>query len=135
MNLLPTILYAEDDADDRFFLSKTLAEFPVPVNLVYVADGEEVLNYLSMADATHNYPALVVLDLNMPRKDGKQTLQAIKANPALRTLPVVILSTSPSRVDKEYCRAQGAENYLQKPNSIGGYQHILRSFLPYLSHS
>ena len=129
----PSILCAEDDVDDRFFLSETFSDCGSPAQLIYVSNGEEALLYLQNAARNSRLPALVVLDLNMPRQDGKQTLRAIKNDPQLQDLPVMILSTSQSRIDKEFCKAQGAVSYLQKPSSFSGYQQIIRSFLPYIT--
>lgn len=130
---IPSILCAEDDADDRFFLSETFSDCGNPARLIYVSDGDEALSFLRDAALKSQLPALVVLDLNMPKRDGKQTLQAIKNDPVLQDVPVMILSTSQNRTDKEYCRQQGAVNYLQKPSSFSGYQQIIRSFLPYIT--
>ncbi|MBD0332801.1 MAG: response regulator, partial [Chitinophagaceae bacterium] len=92
------ILYAEDDIDDRFFLSESISSNGLNADLVYVSDGDEAIDYLE----THseNLPSLIVLDLNMPRKNGWQTLTYLKSHLRFCNIPVIILSTSQNKFDK-----------------------------------
>ena len=97
-----TILMADDDEDDRMMTQDALAESRVLNNFQYVSDGVELLSYLrregAYADAEkYPPPSLILLDLNMPRKDGREALLEIKNDPELRRIPVVILTTSKDR--------------------------------------
>src|SRR4051794_8190200 len=94
-----TILMADDDEDDRMMTKEAFVESRVANDLKFVVDGEELMDYLQRRGrftdpASSPRPGLILLDLNMPRKDGRQALREIKADPALRCIRVVILTTS-----------------------------------------
>jgi two-component system response regulator len=115
-----TILLAEDDADDRLLVKEALAEGRVLNELRAVEDGEELLDYLrrqgSYADPeTSPRPGLVLLDLNMPRKDGREALREIKADPELRRIPIVVMTTSKAEEDIVRSYDLGANSYITKP--------------------
>src|SRR5437763_13337861 len=91
-----TILLADDDADDRMLAKDALDESRVANELRFVEDGEQLLDYLyrrgPFADPKVSpRPGLILLDLNMPRKDGREALREIKSDPALRQIPIVVL--------------------------------------------
>jgi CheY-like chemotaxis protein len=115
-----TILLAEDDADDRLLIKEALAEGRVLNELRAVEDGEELLDYLRRqgryADPeTSPRPGLVLLDLNMPRKDGREALREIKADPDLKRIPVVVMTTSKAEEDIVRSYDLGASSYITKP--------------------
>ena len=94
-----TILLADDDADDRMMAADALEESRLANDLKFVEDGEELMDYLHRRGkyAEPNAaprPGLILLDLNMPKKDGREALREIKAEPELRSIPVVVLTTS-----------------------------------------
>ena len=126
---IPQILYIDDDSDDCLFLSESFAQAGNKTNLICASDGEQAINYLN---SIHDepLPSLIILDLNMPRRDGKQTLSYLKSQPNLAGIPVVILSTSENTMDKEVCRRLGAASYLQKPFHIDGYKEIVKICIP-----
>src|SRR5436305_14212801 len=98
------ILLADDDEEDRMLTSDALEESRVVNDLRFVEDGEELLDYLYQrgryADPdSAPSPGLILLDLNMPRKDGREALREIKADPNLRRIPVIVLTTSNAEVD------------------------------------
>lgn len=120
-----TILMAEDDADDTFLLAETLKSVGCAGELRSVKDGAELMDYLNRHGKYANpelspLPVLLLLDLNMPRKDGRQALREIKADPDLKKIPVVIWTTSDLPEDKVHCREAGADGYVTKPNNYGG---------------
>jgi len=120
-----TILMAEDDTDDTFLLAETLKSLGCEGELHSVKDGAELMDYLyrrgRYADLDLSpLPALLLLDLNMPKKDGRQALREIKADPNLKKIPVVIWTTSDLQEDRVRCREAGADGYITKPNSYGG---------------
>src|SRR3954467_6028283 len=94
-----TILMADDDPDDRQLTKEAFAEARLANDLRFVEDGVELLDYLNRrgkfaAPATSPRPGLILLDLNMPRKDGREALEELKQDPRLRTIRVVVLTTS-----------------------------------------
>ncbi len=114
------ILMAEDDADDRLLVKDALEESRVINELRFVEDGEELLEYLRRqgryADPdTSPRPGLILLDLNMPRKDGREALQEIKADPNLRRIPIVVMTTSKAEEDIFRSYDSGASSYITKP--------------------
>ena len=78
-------------------------------------------------------PALIVLDLNMPELDGRQTLKRLKSNNDFKNIPVVIVTTSSNKADIDICTRLGASLYLVKPDSHAEWQHIVKQFIPYIS--
>jgi len=120
---LPAVLVADDDPDDRLLLQDAWAENPIANPLIQVGDGEHVLEYLRRegryaGQTTLPRPGLIILDLNMPKKDGRETLREIRADPALRGLPVVILTTSKAEDDVARCYDLGANGFITKPVSF-----------------
>lgn len=128
------ILYIDDDSDDCYFLGLSLSEAGTATDLVCATDAEEAISYLNSADAT-NLPSLIILDLNMPKWNGRQTLSYIKNQPRLSHIPVIILSTSENRSDQEACSSLGATSYFKKPFHYEGYRQIINSFMPLLGIS
>ena len=130
------ILLVEDNPDDVELTRLAFVEAGEPHRLHVVSDGAEALDYL-LARGRHadrdpaGLPALVLLDLNLPRLDGHEVLQAIRAEDATRCLPVVVLTTSiePSDVDRAY--AVGANSYLQKPVEFDRFVDVVRHISRY----
>jgi len=106
------ILLADDDADDRFFFKKALEELTAAVHLSTVANGEELMHFLSKNIG--QLPDLLFLDLNMPRKNGSECLAEIKQNKKLQDLPVIIYSTSLNEDVADILYANGAHYYVRK---------------------
>jgi len=114
------ILLAEDDADDRLLVKEALAEGRVVNELRCVEDGEELIDYLRRqgryADPEESpRPGLVLLDLNMPRKDGREALREIKGDPDLKRIPIVVMTTSKAEEDIFRSYNLGANSYITKP--------------------
>ena len=131
-----TILMADDDEDDRLLARDALAEAPVPATLRFVEDGGELLEYLRRerryappADAPH--PSLVLLDLNMPRMGGMEALREIRGDPALRRIPVVVMSTSERHEDVARSYDLGANSFITKPVTFSGLVEVMRSLGDY----
>ena len=115
-----TILLAEDDADDRLLVREALTEGRVVNELRCVEDGEELIDYLRRrgryADPGESpRPGLVLLDLNMPRKDGREALREIKGDPDLKRIPIVVMTTSKAEEDIFRSYDLGANSYISKP--------------------
>ena len=114
------ILMAEDDPDDRMLAEEAFEEARVRNDLRFVGDGEELLAYLRRegryADrSTSPRPGLILLDLNMPKLDGREALREIKQDPNLRRIPIVVLTTSKSEIDLLQSYDLGANSYIVKP--------------------
>ena len=126
-----TILLAEDDPDDRLLTRQALAESRLANELRFVENGEELMDYLhqrgpfAAPDAAPR-PGLILLDLNMPRKDGRQALKEIKADPRLRQIPVVVLTTSKAEEDIYRSYDLGVSSFITKPVTFEGLVEIMK---------
>ena len=131
-----TILMADDDEDDRLMTKEAFKEARLVNELRFVVDGEDLLNYLyrrgKYADpATSPRPGLILLDLNMPRKDGREALQEIKSDPNLRQIPIVVLTTSKAEEDIYRSYDIGVNSYITKPVSFEGLVEIILTLTQY----
>ncbi|HEX5033436.1 MAG TPA: response regulator [bacterium] len=129
------VLIAEDD-DDHFLLTKdAFLEVAAGVELHWVKDGVELLDYL-LRRGPYTEPGraprpwLILLDLNMPRKDGRQALQEIKANPALQPIPLVVLTTSRNEEDVQLAYSLGG-SFIRKPVRLDQIVEVIRSLSRY----
>ncbi|MBT1707386.1 response regulator [Fulvivirgaceae bacterium PWU5] len=120
------ILYAEDDVDDYGFFEETLARVYPVATCMNARNGREVLDIL---DASAILPDLIFLDINMPTMDGKSCLKSIKTDPRLKSIPVIIYTTSSNERDREQCLQLGAENYLIKPYGLAAAEPLIRAVL------
>jgi CheY-like chemotaxis protein len=123
---------AEDDADDRLLAIEALTESRLINELKTVVDGEELMDYLYHRNTYANPemsppPDLILLDLNMPRKDGRRAIEEIKADPKLRRIPIVVLTTS--RAEEDICRSYdlGVSSYITKPVTFEGLVEVMRT--------
>ncbi len=115
------ILIAEDDADDRFLLRSAFEENGFTDKLQFVENGVEILEFLHSLiseGSEANLPRFVLLDLNMPKKDGREVLKEIKLHPTLKKIPVIIFSTTNNELEMKRCYELGANSYITKPNSF-----------------
>jgi CheY-like chemotaxis protein len=117
------ILIADDDADDRELIKVAFEENAAEVEISFVENGEELLQYLLREgkykeEAQYPFPSLILLDLNMPKKDGREALRAIKEDTSLRSLPIVILTTSTAAKDITKCYELGVNSYMIKPTNF-----------------
>jgi CheY-like chemotaxis protein len=115
-----TILMADDDGDDRMLAKDALEESRVLNDLRFVEDGEELIDYLFRRGRysdpeTSPRPGLILLDLNMPRKDGREALREIKEHPDLRRIPIIIMTTSKAEEDIYRSYDLGANSFITKP--------------------
>lgn len=131
-----TILLAEDDPDDRLLTQTAMQENRLANDLRCVKDGQELMDYLRRegpyADpATSPRPGLILLDLNMPRKDGREVLAELKADPDLRRIPVVVLTTSRSEADILRSYDLGVSSFITKPVSFNNLVTAMKVFGQY----
>jgi CheY-like chemotaxis protein len=125
------ILLADDDEEDRMLTRDALAESRVVNELRFVEDGEDLLDYLYQrgryADPrSAPAPGLILLDLNMPRKDGREALREIKADPNLRRIPVIVLTTSQAEEDIFRTYDLGANSFITKPVHFSALVEVMK---------
>ncbi len=128
------ILIGEDDPDDRFLLQSAFEEMTGSCKLRFVEDGVELLHFLyaeaGKKDAAR-YPSFILLDLNMPRKDGRESLAELKSNAQLEHIPVIIFSTTNNEREMKRCYELGANSYITKPSSFEVLQSTLVALCDY----
>lgn len=118
------IIFADDDADDLELITGFFKQYNRNINVLEFKDGKEVLKFLDDF-ALNVTPVLIVLDINMPRLNGRETLTAIRKNPKYQYIPVVVYSTSISSKDENFCRQLGA-SWVTKTSSIDGVKQVAR---------
>jgi CheY-like chemotaxis protein len=129
-NIQRLILMAEDDADDRLLVKDALSECGLADNLRFVEDGEDLMDYLlrrgkyKAPDAAPQ-PVLILLDLNMPRKDGREVLREIRAHPDLRRIPVVAFTTSKAETDVGSLYDLGVNSFICKPVAFEALVNVM----------
>lgn len=121
----------DDDQDDLNFLSTTFRDLAPDVQVVNMVNGIEALNFLETREKEEDLPSLIVLDMNMPFMNGKETLEKIKEHYQLKNLPVVIFTAGTNPNDKEYFKTQGIA-MVSKPYSNHRLKEIVNDFLGYL---
>ncbi|MBA3531450.1 MAG: response regulator [Ardenticatenales bacterium] len=131
-----TILLADDDPEDRMLAKDAFEEGRLVNDLRFVTDGEELMDYLhqrgNFADPKNSpVPGLILLDLNMPRKDGREALQEIKSDPNLRRIPVVVLTTSKAEEDIFRTYDLGVSSFITKPVTFESLVDILKTLVKY----
>ncbi len=117
------ILIADDDPEDRQLIKEALNESRLLNEIEFAADGEELMKRLNSSD---KLPGLILLDLNMPKKDGREALKEIKSNPRFRQIPVVILTTSKAEEDIYRTYNLGVNSFITKPVTFTSLVDIMR---------
>ena len=123
------VLMADDDEEDCMLATEAFRESGANAAFSCVLDGVELMDYLlkrSSSDAK-SLPNLILLDLNMPRKDGRKALIEIKSDPALQRIPIVILTTSEEQKDIAFTMKAGAETFITKPATFDEWVEIMKS--------
>ena len=131
-----SILMADDDEDDCLMTKEALEEAKVENKIYFVKDGEELIDYLYHRgiysdEEKFPRPGLILLDLNMPRKDGREALMEIKADPHLRQIPIVVLTTS--KAEEDICRTydMGVNSFITKPVLFEGLVEVMKTLSHY----
>ncbi|HLP14057.1 MAG TPA: response regulator [Flavobacteriales bacterium] len=129
------IVIADDDEDDQMMTASAFKDAGAEEPVVAVSNGEDLLNYLLKQDkyagATHDLPGLVLLDLNMPKIDGRVALKEIRKNPAISKIPIVVFSTSTNREDITTSYANGANSFISKPSSYNDLVNMAKVIKEY----
>ena len=131
-----SILVADDDPDDRMLIEEAFEENRIANEINFVEDGEELLEYLERRGkcedpASAPRPGLILLDLNMPRMDGREALKRIKANPDLANIPVVVLTTSKQEEDILRTYGLGVNSFITKPVTFEGLLRVTQVLTSY----
>jgi len=131
-----TILLAEDDSDDRLLAQDAMRECGLITDLRMVEDGVQLMDYLHRANKYSQpgaapSPSLILLDLNMPRKDGREALREIRSDANLRKIPVVIFTTSTADTDIAKVYDLGANSFISKPVAFNGLIAVMRMLADY----
>ena len=136
MKPVHAILLVEDNPADIKITQRALKESGAPVELLVVRDGQEAVDYLLRQgrhadDDGWRSPDLILLDLNLPGMTGREVLERIRHTPALRTVPVIVLTTSRRQEDVHDMYASGANTYIEKPQDFGRFVEVLRTIERY----
>lgn len=118
------ILMADDDADDRFLVKAAFDDISISQSIIFFEDGDQLVNHLLKAESGKN-PLLILLDLNMPKRDGREVLKIIRSNVSWNTIPIIIFSTSNAPDDIKAAYQLGANCYIIKPSSYEGLKETV----------
>lgn len=130
--LNPYILVAEDDEEDRMLLQDALEEVKLNHKVNFVDNGQDLIDELRRLSLTnHSLPDLIILDLNMPKKDGREALTEIKNNASLKSIPIIILSTSNDKEDILNSYNLGGNSFITKPNTYTSLLNIAQEIKKY----
>lgn len=125
-----TILMADDDSDDRLMAKEAFEENKLANDLVFVEDGQELLDYLNCKGKyegrQNGIPGIILLDLNMPKKDGREALKELKEDPKFKRIPIVVLTTSKAEEDIIRSYDLGVNSFITKPVSFEELVHVIK---------
>ena len=135
MNKQP-ILIAEDDADDRYLLQTAFSEIGFSEQIDFVENGIEVFTYLENIYANNNMemkalPGFILLDLNMPKKDGREVLKELKQHPVFKKIPVIVFTTTKNEIEIKRCYELGANSYVVKPITFDALLKVVENIRSY----
>lgn len=130
------ILMADDDPEDRLLVKDALQEVHLAHDLRFVIDGEDLLDYLYRRGKYEDRngaprPDLILLDLNMPKRDGREVLRNLKSDPRLQRIPIVVLTTSVAEADVAFCYDVGASSYITKPVTFRAWMDLVGALSKY----
>jgi len=129
--MCPTyILIAEDDEDDQFLVLSAFKETTENLELIFVQNGIELLDYFAKFEQglIHNLPALVIVDLNMPKKNGKEALEILMKQDYFLGLKTIVFSTTANDLERQRCAALGIKDFFIKPSNYTSLLSIVRQF-------
>jgi CheY-like chemotaxis protein len=132
----PVILIADDDEDDCFLIKEAAEEARLACSFRFVSDGEELMDYLEGREGEknsgkHRLPDLMLIDLHMPRKGGQEAIREIQADPVLRVIPKVVMSTSQATEDVQKLYEMGVNSYIVKPATFDSLVSLLKTLASY----
>jgi two-component system response regulator len=123
------ILLVEDNAGDARLLKEAFRDIETPCNINVVKDGVDALRFLYRQDEFFSSPRpdLILLDLNLPRKDGREVLADVKQNESVKSIPVIVLTTSSSEKDIQTAYGLYANSYIKKPVDLDEFEHVVKT--------
>ena len=132
----PVILLADDNPADQNLTKRSIHKSAVKCDLRIVSDGEELIDYLSNSEkhlSVHGFrkPSIIILDLNMPRMDGRQVLKVIKSNPGYSEIPVIVFSTSNHKKDISTSYRLGCSSFITKPADVHEFMDAIKEICSY----
>jgi CheY-like chemotaxis protein len=131
----PPVLLVEDSDADARLTTRALTRAGLSCPIVLCSDGDEALDYLYKSSCPHGAcdqrPAMILLDLNMPGSDGRYVLRQIKSHESLKTIPVIVLTTSDNQRDIDLCYQYGANSYVKKPTELADFMTSMAHLVAY----
>ena len=122
------IVLADDDLDDQTIIKEIFSLHTDSITILNVLNGVETVRLLERLQDKDIYPCLIILDINMPKMDGRETLRHLRAQEKLRDIPVVLFSTSQNENDKQFAKRHGA-SYITKPFSYRNMEEVVKGFI------
>jgi DNA-binding response OmpR family regulator len=116
------LLLIEDDIDDVDLLKEAFSDNNITYEMQVIMEGDRVSPYLANPDSI---PSIIIMDLNLPKTDGKEILMEIKSSDAFKNLPLIVFSTSSSKEDVQYAYSLGANKFITKPTTIAGWNETI----------
>jgi CheY-like chemotaxis protein len=132
---MPKILMVDDDVEDQQIIKDTFDDLGFSDSIHFEQSGEKALRYLEDRNNIKNNPCLVILDLNMPRMNGREVLQLLKTSGKFKDIPVIIYSTSLNPIERDQCMALGAHSYVIKPVTYSQSIDTAKMFYSFCSKS
>lgn len=126
MKKILDILLIEDDIDDVDLLKEALDDNDVQYQMEVIMEGDKVYSYLT---TVNTLPEIIVMDLNLPKTGGKEILRELKSASSFTQIPIIILTTSSSREDIDYCTSMGISKFITKPATIDGWNSAIHSII------
>jgi CheY-like chemotaxis protein len=123
------IVYADDDQEDQEVLKEVVAQIDSRLKVVTVNGGEQLLDYLASLKEGQSFPCLVVVDVNMPKMNGIETLRELKSHNIYKKLPVIVFSTSDNSLSVQMAQKFGAIDYIKKPVTYERFRQVARRFI------
>ena len=123
-----TVLWADDDPDDLFLMREVLERVDDQHNLVQAINGRQALNYLDAIHHPSDFPCIIILDINMPVLNGKETLAIIRSEERFNSIAVVVFTTSNSERDRQFCERFGVEMF-SKPHTYADFEKMIGTLL------
>jgi CheY-like chemotaxis protein len=123
-----TILYAEDDLDDLFIVQQAFQKYDDSISVIHAGNGQKAIEYLNGLEKDDLLPCLIILDMNMPGMDGRETLVRLKQSPEYNAIPVVIFTTSSNEPDKDFATKWGAD-FITKPLAYSELELLAKRFV------
>lgn len=130
----PYILYADDDIDDRMLIAEMLHELGSGIQLKHYQNGRLAFEYLQSIPSGERLPSVIILDLNMPEWGGLETLEALKKNDKLSSVPVVIFTTSDYDKHRDISFSKGADDFITKPYKVEKLDEVCLKFASFLKY-